>query len=123
MTVSITVSIIHGPIICIPQRLQQEVHSLDKQCREYQLDAEECRLELRNVEQELELSKQEVAKERDERRKEISLANELRIEIEEKLTCVCSWIICCCCCCCCLYVACVTSRRVKWCSTRRNWKV
>ena len=73
----------------ICKRLQQEVHCLEKQCREYQLDSEELRLELRNVELELELNKQEFHREREERRKEILLATDARIEIEDKLTCVC----------------------------------
>ena len=41
------------------------------------------------MELELELSRQEVDREREERNKESLLATELRIEIEEKLTCVC----------------------------------
>ncbi|KAI6650331.1 hypothetical protein LOD99_6008 [Oopsacas minuta] len=76
---------IPSELLVFVERLQQEVHSLDRKCREYQLYAEESKLEMRNMELELELNKQELNREREERKKEFSLATDYRIELEEKL--------------------------------------
>ena len=48
------------------------------------------------------MSRREMEKNREERRKEIASATEVRIELEDKLATV-SCCCCCCCCCCCYY--------------------